>query len=1073
MSDQPQVAAATPADTTISAEPLHVLWVGDATQPQRFVARRAPHIRIAGFDVTGAEAFFHQSDPTDPQAPEILVLDASVTSVDPLHVLNVARSRGFDLPLVLLTLPGQEELAAQISRVAVCDCVIKIQDFVYQILPAFAQVRTRHDLEVAFRTARDSEERFRTILETVPATVCVIDHTGQVAAMNRAGLQLLSAQSEQVVGQDFTAFLPHDGHDAAMALIAQTCGGNGGELAHSLIRVDGSVVEVRTRTVPFPRNDQMVALATLEEQFAPASVNNGLIDELTAECDRLKHHIEDGRGAIATLRSEQDAARADWAAAAKSAEEQYSAALEAHKSEHGRLEQAVASATARCAELGAQKDRLAQTLRDQQAQHVALTETVAKAASHASELTAERDRLQQALRTQSDEHATLTETAAAVAARVSALDAERERLSQALQAETNQRAALSDTIRALTAQLSELGGEHNRLQQTLRDHELEQAALAQRIGSVSDETAQVIADRDRLDWALQDSERQRAFAAGEVERLQGDFERVRGELQQAHGDFERARGDFRQAQHDLGQARSDFQQAQNDLGLARNELDSVRGEVNRLHGELTRVAEERDARHAAAIADLQGEHSRLNLAIDGLRAERDSLEAAQLSLRQTLDADHAAARAQWEREARITDADLKAAILGLQSERDEVTARLEESATERRSLAERLEASARHAENAGSDLAATVHLLQSERDHLLRAADERSLELQTLAERQHALDEAARHAGEQHASDMAAIRDLEVARTRLTADLDEVRVRCDALQTEWSEERARWSIASEEARAQQDAAAAAIRSEYHRLAGELEQTRGREAQALAAAGRLEHELAEIRNSHTDQVSSVEAIAAERDRLRATLSDDRDRLSAALKSAEARAETLERQWTAEREQLLAASVEARTHHDAVAQALRTANELLAADLERTRAETADHAARIAEVQAHAAAFEGPTRAELETAHERSRHLVEALGTTRATLRDREAHADDLAQRLAATEARASELAQRLDAAESRMAALKDRTDGASDEERRHLVRLRQFLLDVLCDADSQCKDLIERQALRRGGSGEAA
>jgi PAS domain-containing protein len=56
------------------------------------------------------------------------------------------------------------------------------------MLPAFSQVRARHDLHGVFRASRESEEHLRHILEMQPAIVFVLDAETRITAMNRAGL---------------------------------------------------------------------------------------------------------------------------------------------------------------------------------------------------------------------------------------------------------------------------------------------------------------------------------------------------------------------------------------------------------------------------------------------------------------------------------------------------------------------------------------------------------------------------------------------------------------------------------------------------------------------------------------------------------------------------------------------------------------------------------------------------------------------------------------------------------------------------------------------------------------------
>src|SRR5262245_43397594 len=198
--DAPSEASTTPA--------LSVVWVGDATLVERYVSRRAAHIRIlacAGSEMAG---LLQQAIAGQP-APDVLVIDTTQPAIDPVQVLDVVKSQGRDLPVVLITPPaGKDDVVLQISRLAICDCAVKTEDFVDQMLPAVAQVRARHDLHGVFRASRESEEHLRHILEMQPAVVFVLDPETRITAMNRAGLALLSAAGDKVVGQKFTAFLP-------------------------------------------------------------------------------------------------------------------------------------------------------------------------------------------------------------------------------------------------------------------------------------------------------------------------------------------------------------------------------------------------------------------------------------------------------------------------------------------------------------------------------------------------------------------------------------------------------------------------------------------------------------------------------------------------------------------------------------------------------------------------------------------------------------------------------------------------------------------------------------------------
>ncbi|MEQ1728431.1 MAG: PAS domain-containing protein [Vicinamibacterales bacterium] len=250
---------------THSHEPVGLLWIGDATDAVVHFARRAPHVRVAQSDATSMVAAL-QSGATD-----LLVLDATLDGIDVSAVLGHLQAAQLDTPVLLLARPGGEDLAIQAGRFVVCDCVVKTADYLLQLLPAIGQLRARHDLVALFRTNRQSQDRLRTILEFQPAVTCVIGPDGIITAMNRAGLTLLGAARDQVVGRPFASLLPDESRHDASAFIRRVCQGEAADVEHVVLRDGRQPLAVRTRAVPFRNGDTVVALATVQErqQHAP------------------------------------------------------------------------------------------------------------------------------------------------------------------------------------------------------------------------------------------------------------------------------------------------------------------------------------------------------------------------------------------------------------------------------------------------------------------------------------------------------------------------------------------------------------------------------------------------------------------------------------------------------------------------------------------------------------------------------------------------------------------------------------------------------------------------------------
>ena len=155
-----------------------------------------------------------------------------------------------------------------------------------------------------FRTNRHSQDRLRTILEFQPAVTSVISPDGIITAMNQAGLALLGAARDQVVGRPFTSLLPDDARPDAAAFLRRICQGETADFDHVVLRGGSQPLAVRTRAVPFRNGDTVVALATLQERVAVPPETNPELEALSAAA------LADALSEIESLRGQRDL----WAA---------------------------------------------------------------------------------------------------------------------------------------------------------------------------------------------------------------------------------------------------------------------------------------------------------------------------------------------------------------------------------------------------------------------------------------------------------------------------------------------------------------------------------------------------------------------------------------------------------------------------------------------------------------------------------------------------------------------------------------------------------------------------------------
>ncbi len=152
------------------SRPLRVLYVEhnafDVDLTQRHFAQHAPHLRLEV--VASAAAALARLPQSRNEAPvcDVVLMDYRLGELDALELTKVLRQeRGLDLPLVLVTGQGSEEIAAQAMRLGVNDYLTKHNNYLYELTnvleKAYQQVELAHE-----QTAlRDSEAKYRRLVE--------------------------------------------------------------------------------------------------------------------------------------------------------------------------------------------------------------------------------------------------------------------------------------------------------------------------------------------------------------------------------------------------------------------------------------------------------------------------------------------------------------------------------------------------------------------------------------------------------------------------------------------------------------------------------------------------------------------------------------------------------------------------------------------------------------------------------------------------------------------------------------------------------------------------------------------
>ncbi len=173
---------------------------------------------------------------------DVVLADHRPSWVDAFLVLGKVRERHPDLPVILCTATGSEELAVAAMKAGFSDYVLKhphhFPRLVSAIRSALADATRR-------RIEREAETRYRTLFEGVPVGLYRCTPTGQVLDANPALLRMLGYPSREILmaANLCSLYVEHGAHDRMRRLLDKE--GEVQDLEVSWKRYGGQLIWVR------------------------------------------------------------------------------------------------------------------------------------------------------------------------------------------------------------------------------------------------------------------------------------------------------------------------------------------------------------------------------------------------------------------------------------------------------------------------------------------------------------------------------------------------------------------------------------------------------------------------------------------------------------------------------------------------------------------------------------------------------------------------------------------------------------------------------------------------------------
>jgi PAS domain S-box-containing protein len=233
------------------SRPLRVLYgepnLFDVDLARRHLAKHAPHIRLE-HACSGAEVLarlpLHAGEPAP--GVDLVLLDYRLTGFNALEVVKAVRQeRGLDLPIILVTGQGSEEVAVQALRLGVDDYLVKREGYLLQLPATLEKAQKQAELNASEAEFRRLTQEFNGLLDAIPDSLMLLDRNMEVLWANRASAESVGRRAGEMTGQGCYS-LWNGGIRSCTPCTVSRCFDSGLPLEDTVVRRDGRIWDVRT-----------------------------------------------------------------------------------------------------------------------------------------------------------------------------------------------------------------------------------------------------------------------------------------------------------------------------------------------------------------------------------------------------------------------------------------------------------------------------------------------------------------------------------------------------------------------------------------------------------------------------------------------------------------------------------------------------------------------------------------------------------------------------------------------------------------------------------------------------------
>jgi PAS domain S-box-containing protein len=215
--------ASAPGDESAdpATAPLRILFVEDDPVDVELEVRAlaTAGVRCTWERVDTEAAFLEQLG--NETVYDLIISDYRLPTFDGLSALRLLRARGLTLPFIMVSGALGEEAAIETMKLGATDYVLKerLERLAPVVQRALQDAAQRHHRELAEQALRDSERRYRSLIDHAPDVILTINADDTFASLNPAFERVLGFRCADWIGRPYSGLLAAgDLPEAAAAL---------------------------------------------------------------------------------------------------------------------------------------------------------------------------------------------------------------------------------------------------------------------------------------------------------------------------------------------------------------------------------------------------------------------------------------------------------------------------------------------------------------------------------------------------------------------------------------------------------------------------------------------------------------------------------------------------------------------------------------------------------------------------------------------------------------------------------------------------------------------------------------